>query len=85
MDADELSHCFIVTSNHTLKSGPYCPLRLTGYPLLRAEAVPFSLWDTSRMSRNMQEVEPLGCMSLLPPCELVDEIQSWSGVYARQH
>lgn len=47
MDADELSHCFIVTSNHTLKSGPYCPLRLTGYPLLRAEAVPFSLWDTS--------------------------------------
>lgn len=48
MDADELSHCLRVTSNHTLvKSGPYCPLRVTDYPLLRAEAVPLSLWDIS--------------------------------------
>lgn len=47
MDADELSHCFIVTSNHTLKSGPYCLLRVPDYLLLRVEAVPLPLRETN--------------------------------------
>lgn len=63
MDADELSHCFIVTSDHTLKSGPCCP-RTILYSEQKQHPSPCGI--PAAVSRNMLEVQPLGCMSLLP-------------------
>lgn len=69
MDSGVMSHTSPVTSNHTTKDGPYCPLRVTDHCLLRAEAVPLSPLPVGYQEYqvvNTLAVQPLACMSLLP-------------------